>query len=480
MSKHLDHWFEQLKERPIPALEPVTRRIHELLNRENTSNHDFGRLLFFAPGLSIEIFRSIRRLPEQPKVPIWGLSHAVGILGHQPLLHALQRTPNIHRLSSAAQTGLKLCYSRAIHASHYAQYWAKHMKLHQIEEIALAALMDECGEMALWANSPKHMVAINRLRQQGATTDDAAMQILGTSIRELSRRLAEYWRLPPLVSDALNNDIYAPRPLCVTLATTFARTVDVTWVNPKSELVLELAREFLDLSPDQMLALVHQEAAEIARQMAFTKLPLSILNLPMIPPTPKPEEATPTEKVPTKGEISVEASQATEASVGRHQGIQVKLPPIQERHITPLLDYLHRKVGLARCQFIRFDVNSKRLQSGKVVGLNAGTLGDFLLDLGKNLPSILISKPSFLWLQTSNQAKFQPFISEKLLTYWQPRDFVVATLAPANQPIGLIYADNNGKPLTQNQIQALRQAVNQVTQSLSKPPNAKLQENEKK
>jgi hypothetical protein len=477
MSRPVDQWFEQLKGRPIPALDPVVNRIRDLLKQPYVSNADFGRLLYFAPGLSIEVFRSILRLPEQPKVPIQGISHAVGMLGHNPLFQAIQRTPSINRLPKVAQTGLKLCYSRAIHASHYAEYWAERMKLPHIEEITLAALMDECGEMALWANSPKHMLAINQLRDKGATTDDAALQVLGTSIREISRRLAEYWRLPPLVADALNNDIYAPRPLCVTLATTFARTVDVSWVNPKSELVLELVREYLDLTPDQMLALAHEEAAQIGRAMHFTGLPLSILNLPMMPPPPKVDEKAPKRQAVPKGDISVDAPQATASDVGRHQGVKASITLQLERNIQQLLEYLHRKVGLARCQFIQIDDSNQALQSVKVIGLNTGALSDFQVGLGKNLPSVLIKKPSSLWVQAENLAKVRPLITEELLNYWLAQDFIITTLAPANQPIGLIYADNNRKPLAQKQVQALRRAVTQVSQSLIKQPNPKETQN---
>lgn len=281
MSKALDKWFDFLKDRPLPALAPVGIRIQQQLNRLSSSQQDFAELLFLDPGMAVELFRTIARLPKA-REPILTLGHAISMVGLKPLQVAALRMPSIERLPKEAHEGMRLCYSRAIHAAYYARCWALRLGLQQPEEIGLAALVDECGEMSLWANAPQQMLAINQRRAKGYTTDDAALQVLGTELNRLSLALANHWALPPLVAESLERNVYEVRPLCAQLASHFARTTDTSWVNHKSALLVELCSDFLGMSEDGFVGFSHQLAAELAREGWYVGVPMTINNLPMV------------------------------------------------------------------------------------------------------------------------------------------------------------------------------------------------------
>ncbi|MBF0255233.1 MAG: HDOD domain-containing protein [Gammaproteobacteria bacterium] len=494
MAKALDTWFDFLKDRPLPTQAATALRIQQTLNRAFASHQDFAEILRFAPGMAIELFRSLRRLPEPPKVPIEGLSHAVAMLGLEPLQMACLRMPSIERLAEEAIPGLRLCYSRAIQSAHFARRWAELKKLSHPDAISLAALMDECGEMALWTNAPEQMIAINQLRASGSTTDDAALQVLGTTLNRLSRRLAEYWSLPPLTVQSLTYNVYEPRPLCVVLATNFARTIDTSWINPKSDLLLELIQEFLNKKADPLLAMVHQQAAEIAREAAFTGLPMAIHHLPFIPDlpvrlaprsatrpapikstpktapepaaetfaeaTPKPTPSAPVAKPKPAAALQPEAAEAAPApaEVGQGQNrAAVDFDPFSKQ-ISQLLNFLHRKADLARCMYAALD-EQQQLVASRVVGVNPDPLKAFSHPLRGTIFFALMQKPSSFWLNSSNRDKYRSLIPQDAGD-WAQQDSLMMPLFCNGKVRGLFYADNNGRTLNEIDFQRFKTAVN--------------------
>lgn len=505
MSKALDTWFDFLKDRPLPALAPVGLRIQQQLNRLTSSQHDFAELLFFDPGLSIELLRTIARLPKA-REPILTLSHAISMVGLKPLQMASLRMPSIERLPEVAWGGMRLCYSRAIHAAYYGRCWALHLGLPLPEEIGLAALIDECAEMALWANAPQQMLAINERRTKGYTTDDAAFQVLGTSLNRLSMALADYWLLPPLTLESLDRNVYEARPLCAQLASHFARTTDNGWINHKSALLTELCSDFLGMFEDDFLAFTHQLAAELARDAWFTGLPMMIHNLPMVPvdaqrlpnaaPTPEtsksdgllgqktlPAASKPTTTAPAAqpaaAPLAAAAIEPTLEQLDPHERIGAPVGPakaapappvavaptapvkaLDSRQNSPetraflhtgvmkLLIHLNKHLGLPRCLFARLHSDAT-LRVEAQMGTNQAPLKAFHYSTNNRLFDALLRKPLAVWINPGNRAQYQPLLPITSQGIWSDADIFLMSVFCHGLPLGIIYVDANGQNLDQ-------------------------------
>lgn len=527
MANALDTWFDFLKDRPLPVQAAIALRIQQTLNRAFASHMDFAEILRYGPGMSIEIFRSLRRLKELPKNPIESLPHAVSMLGLEPLQLATLRMPSIERLDKHAVPGLRLCYSRAIQSAYFAQRWAELKHLHHPEAVYLAALVDECAEMALWTNAPQQMLAINRLRAEGLTTDDASTQVLGVPLIRISRKLAEYWNLPPLANESLSHNIYESRALCVVLATNFARTIDTSWVNPKSQLLLELIQEFLDLSKSKTLALVHQQAAEVARGAHFTGLPMAIHHLPFVveseaaaqpaalstsassrqklrattqnAPNEQPSAST-SSKAPVLAKTqktapsdsktlveahtqaqpeqssATEAEQQTPAAVETPAATTPRPAKTFHQHVEQLLELMQRKIGLQRCLFA--ELRNDELNAQLAVGDKAEELkATFHHPISGNLFATLTKRPSSLWLNSGNRDRYRPLIPAKAA--WSEKDSFMMALFCQGRAVGLFYADNAGDALTEKDFLRFRTTIEKFTQLLeqgqrcpARPPQA--------
>lgn len=512
MSKALAKWFDFLKDRPLPALAPVGLRIQQQLNRLSSSQQDFAELLFLDPGMAVELFRTIARSPKS-REPILTLNHAISMVGLKPLQVAALRMPSIDRLPQEAHEGMRLCYSRAVHAAYYARCWALRLGLHLPEEIGLAALVDECGEMSLWANAPQQMLAINERRAKGYTTDDAAFQVLGTSLNRLSLALAGHWALPPLVAESLDRNVYEMRPLCAQLASHFARTTDTSWVNHKSALLVELCSDFLDMSEDAFLAFVHQLAAELAREAWFSGVPMTINNLPMVmgdadiqsqietqpQSQPLPKQAPEMEPVVQTAPVAVKRPEPKPAFQPRPEAIEpsqsapaaleseslileeLGLDEKLEQHkaetsqsepatsamskaeakaflftgVMKLLIHLNKHLHLPRCLFAALHQDGT-LRVQAQTGINQAPLKAFHYSINNRLFAALLKKPLAVWIKADNRAQYQPLFPVTSQGIWSQGDIFLMSVFCHERPIGLVYVDANGQNLDQASYNAFK------------------------
>jgi HD-like signal output (HDOD) protein len=97
--------------------------------------------------------------------------------------------------------GLAACDSRAVMASQIAQMWGKARADIAPEEVAMAALLAEIGELLLWHFAPELPQAAQDALTSGHATRSADAQELacGFRFRDLSLKCATVWGLPTLL-----------------------------------------------------------------------------------------------------------------------------------------------------------------------------------------------------------------------------------------------------------------------------------------
>jgi HD-like signal output (HDOD) protein len=99
------------------------------------------------------------------------------------------------------RVGLAVCDARAVIASQIAQMWGKARADIAPEEVAMAALLAEIGELLLWNFAPELPQAALDALESGRAHRSAEAQELacGFRFRDLSLKCATVWALPPLL-----------------------------------------------------------------------------------------------------------------------------------------------------------------------------------------------------------------------------------------------------------------------------------------
>ena len=112
--------------------------------------------------------------------------------------------------------GLHACSARAILASQIAQMWGRARADIAPEEVAMATLLAEIGELLLWHFAPELPQAALDALASGRAKRSAEAQMLacGFRFRELSLKCATVWHLPPLLIQLIGGKDNVRANLC--------------------------------------------------------------------------------------------------------------------------------------------------------------------------------------------------------------------------------------------------------------------------
>jgi HD-like signal output (HDOD) protein len=434
---------------------PSKQQVARLLNRSIATNTDLQRIIRRDPGFALGLFRRYAGATRPPKEPPGNLAHAVSLLGLTSISRLLKQLPVVDdTLEGDARKGLDRCYSNALHAAHYAFGWGHERKDSNPEELGLAALLYNCGEMALWAHAGAEMKKIEARVAAGASYAGSSRSVLGCTLRQLNNALAELWRLPPLVTTALSGNWPAlPRAQKVVVATALARETDRDWNSGETRDLTELLAELQRTTPDRARASLHTLAAEAARDIQELALPLTAPGLiglgpiPEEPPEESPAPAIPEKKPAPKPRPPVKPTPAPRPPVRPEQPAVPKPAPTPANKLQQILiqitTRMQKEIGVSRVMFAMLTSDRKTLKARFVAGGEGRDgLSHFKCTHDKrNLFTVLLSKPQGFWLREDNRDQHLPLIPENLLDTVDTRGFFIMSIYVRYKPVGLIYAD---------------------------------------
>lgn len=204
-------WAEHLKDLPLEALPvlPYTRRSMEEIDAGSSnyarsiSPRDVSAMLYNDPYLALKMLRKaearrVRRLGREITTPLSTVLQA----GIDDVIKEALRSRRDGRESGAVEPGLQECEARALMASKIAFDWAVSRIDILPDEVAMAALLSESGELVLWHCAraiPKRAYEESLLKPE---VMPARIQkiMFGFTFKEMTLALADAWKLPHLIS----------------------------------------------------------------------------------------------------------------------------------------------------------------------------------------------------------------------------------------------------------------------------------------
>lgn len=196
----VDQWAAYLTNQAVPCMprSKLMLRALEETQGENLSAADLTALVIGDPFLCLRLLREaeIRRTQRLGHDTTTALG-AVMQLGVKVFRNLLLGSPE----TKEDNLGLLACSARAILASQIAQMWGKARADIAPEEVAMAALLAEIGELLLWHFAPElPQAAADALAGGRASRSADAQQLAcGFRFRDLSLKCATVWGLPVLL-----------------------------------------------------------------------------------------------------------------------------------------------------------------------------------------------------------------------------------------------------------------------------------------
>ena len=200
----VDQWSAFLGGRELPCMRRSKARLAELLELRGDalSARELADIAGTDPFLCLRLLREaenrrVQRLGHDTTTPL----AAVMQLGTRNFRRLLENSPEIDE----ANEGLARCEARAHLASQLAQRWGSARADVSPDEVAMASLLAETGELLLWCFVPElPLAALAALRDGRAQRSvQAQVDICGFRFKDLTLKCAAQWNLPPLLAQLI-------------------------------------------------------------------------------------------------------------------------------------------------------------------------------------------------------------------------------------------------------------------------------------
>ena len=265
----LKKWVDLLAAKPLPVLDTSLSALKRQMDNPQLSLVDYAKPILDDPALAMQLLKTANQSRQSAqREPLTTLGNALSHLGRGQLDQQLNQAQTLGQLGLSEQNmeGYRATLAAACHAAYLALDWAQQRKIHEPEEMQLAALLQFLAEMALWCHGAKVMPDIeSRCYGQRLDYDQAAEQVLGCSIRALSVELAKAWALPELVIQSLGikkQDFTLASG--VLLASRLARLVQHSWYDHAAQQCLANIARYKGHSLSEIEPQIHQHTVALS------------------------------------------------------------------------------------------------------------------------------------------------------------------------------------------------------------------------
>lgn len=228
----IDQWVAYLKDKEIPIFPGTRERLAALREeqQELLAPIDLALVVLSDPFLALKLLRRVegRRASSLGHETTTALGAVL-----QAGVDELVRTVNSSPLANHSLTHMADCARRTVVAADIARAWASLRSDVSAEEVALATLLAESGELLMWHFAPElPEKALDELHSGRALrTIQAQQQANGFSFKQMTTALVEAWALPPLISQLMRGSD-TPRANIARLAGDTARHIVTHPENP--------------------------------------------------------------------------------------------------------------------------------------------------------------------------------------------------------------------------------------------------------
>ncbi len=211
--KSLAHWLLFLADAEIPVLKHTAREIAHLReNEDSLGARVVASVVLQDPMMTARLLRYLQTHKNKHQSrELVEVEQALMMMGITRFFENIKPEPTVEQaLHSHLDALLELLHvlHRAHRASRYAHDWA--LRLHDLhaEEIRIAALLHDLAEILMWCFSPTDMLKIRAMQKSDRTmrSKDAQRQVLGFTLHDLHRAVAESWNLPELLVSLMEDE----------------------------------------------------------------------------------------------------------------------------------------------------------------------------------------------------------------------------------------------------------------------------------
>ncbi len=429
---------QSLMDKSLPVFRERLIACKALLEDENRALGDLIPIIELDPALSALVLSHVNKARGASTQGITTLQSAIGLLGHDSLGRLLADVPSVEDVIKKPDTlvDYERLVHRSLHAAIQARAWARAQNDRLPEEIYISALLRYIADLMLCAHAHEGYRHIQRIMLTDKLPARAAeQQILDRPLNELGIALGQRWRLPEESLASMDPvKAFNFRSTGLLLACEASRLAEQGWYTAAMKQCMELACEHLRKPAATVTPAMHQAALEAAHAFAGTYTRPAALNL-LLPP-----DADPMPPPPTKPKAAPRIHRISKTSTATET-------------LQCLVEALVEDLKLKRIIFGMLNKDKSILKTRFAVGFNNDpSIQELRAEVAKQvLIKQLLARPISVWLNDKNYVKLSQGLPMQALQTLQSRDFFMMSVFIADKPIGLVFADCEGRPLQEAQ-----------------------------
>lgn len=280
-AKGLQAWIVRLSNNAMPVAGHVIAELNALTGSDDTTLHQLGEVILRDPHLTSHVLRIANSVYyNQTKTSVNTVSRAITLIGLKGMRAISISVLLIDSLlAKGPKERLLQIMAQGFHAATQARNLMRRFDEVAAEEVFIAALLFNLGEMAFWSCEKLNAERAKLFDADAQVRSDTMAAVLGTSFNAITRGLAKQWKLGETLEQALfPGEAPSMKVLSVVLGERLSRAALEGWDSEAVKLVLRDIADLAGVEMDVCLGWVKdsaEEAAEVAlRYGAVSVCPL--------------------------------------------------------------------------------------------------------------------------------------------------------------------------------------------------------------
>ena len=474
----LQQWVSNITSQDMPVFGRTTRSVLDISKNDDSTVSDLTQVILQDPTMTARILKLVNTVFYNPQgKSISTISRAIVLLGLEAvcnicltirLIDTLVAKNNRDRLTKEMGT--------SIHAAVQARNIAKERGDKEPEEVCVATLLMQIGNMAFWCSDHKATERLDKaLKTSNSSPEQIEQETLGFQLRDLTKSLSKEWGLGETLQEALENNANAgTRVQNIVLSNQLAKATDNGWESDEVQILTEKIASLVGQPVETTIKLLHgstKDAAVIACSYGAS-------NAAKIIPIPSEHKDTiePAEEVTTVAPATPGfpvADPMLQLNILKEIKALIKKTPTFSTLLEMVLEGIYRGTGMDRTLFALMTPDHKALKAKYALGTQQQAFtASFHFTLSKTSPNIFLysmAKREAIWAKSDKKCSLAKLITPDIRATLGEGDFLLAPLVINSKPIGIIYADriSSGREITQDIATSFEHFCTQANKGLS-------------
>ena len=462
--KSIDEWTEILVAQELPIFSNTAQKIYRSLNDPKKGALDLAAIIMQDPNLTAKLLKignSSFYNPSRQKMST--VTRAIILLGAESIRELTIACSFIESLlNSNNKLRANQEIAQAIHAAVQARELAIAVKDELPEEVFVAALLHNIAHIAFWCSNHPQTEQINYLIEtRKIPIQDAEKQVLGFTLRDLSKKFCKKWHLGGLIEESIcNPDSTHPRTNLVLLGSEISAALKLGWDSSAMQNCLRKLEKLSGDKPETLIATIKkntQSAIKIAKQFGADDASKFISSEAL----ELADDEIDTHEFDKK-QIQFQVLQ----DISNHISGDINLNQLFEM----VLEGIHRGIEMDRTLFLLLSPDKHTLNEKLALGwIKQNSTEKILIhnqETDGNLFFYALHKQEGVWIEHDH---YQHLYTKQIINIIGNNDNFIFPVHIDHKAIGLIYCDRsiNKAPLTLSDFTTTKHFAKQVNIGLT-------------